>query len=98
MQSAVQKYDLSLVKERPNIAQKNSEKQVEDHGPGSLQHYRADSCHSFQWIMDGLYYIPILQEHLFRGARKQIGPQWRFQQGNNPKHTSRAAKEFLDHM
>jgi hypothetical protein len=36
--AAVQKYDLSLVKERPSRAQENSEKQAEDHGPGSLQH------------------------------------------------------------
>ena len=54
------------------------------------------SCHSFQRIMDGPYYVRILQEQLLRGARKQFGRQWRFQQDNDPKHTSRVAKEFLD--
>ena len=54
------------------------------------------SCHSFQRIMDGPHYVQILQEHLLRGARKQFGRQWRFQQDNDPKHTSRVAKGFLD--
>ena len=54
------------------------------------------SCHSFQRIMDGPYYVRILQEHLLRGARKQLGRQRRFQQDNDPKHTSRVAKKFLD--
>ena len=46
--------------------------------------------------MDGPYYVRILQEHLLCGARKQFGRQWRFQQDNDPKYTSRVAKEFLD--
>jgi len=46
--------------------------------------------------MDAPYCVQILQEHLRRGARKQFGPQWRYQLGNDPKHTGRVAEEFLD--
>jgi hypothetical protein len=55
------------------------------------------SCHCFKRIMDGSYYVDILQEHLLPGARKQFGRRWRFQQDNDRKHTSKVVKHFLDH-
>ncbi|CAF1550788.1 unnamed protein product [Rotaria sordida] len=46
------------------------------------------SCHSFRTIMDSRLYVEILQKHLIGGARKQFGGRWRYQQDNDPKHTS----------
>jgi transposase len=51
--------------------------------------------HSFNTIMDGNYYVQILQDHLIRNARKQFGRRWRLQQDNDPKHKSRVAQQFL---
>lgn len=53
-------------------------------------------CHSFREIMDGPYYVNILQKHLIPIATTQFRRHWRFQQDNDPKHTSRTAKQFLD--
>lgn len=52
--------------------------------------------HSFTTIMDGPYYVQILQDHLILNARKQFGRCWRLQQDNDPKHKSRIVKQFLD--
>ena len=52
-------------------------------------------CHSFQTIMDGPLYVKILVKHL-GGAKKQFGSRWRYQQDNDPKHTNRVAKQFLE--
>ncbi len=54
------------------------------------------SCHSFRTIMDGPLYVKILQEYLLAGAKKQFGSRWRYQQDNDPKHTSKIAKQFLE--
>ncbi|CAF2657659.1 unnamed protein product [Rotaria sp. Silwood2] len=54
------------------------------------------SCHSFRTIMDGRLYVEILQKHLIGGAKKQFGGRWRYQQDNDPKHTSRIAQQFLE--
>ena len=51
--------------------------------------------HSFKTIMDGSYYVQILQGHLIPNARKQFGRRWRLQQDNNPTHKSRMAQQFL---
>ena len=51
--------------------------------------------HSFTTIMDGPYFVRILHDHLVPNARKQFGRRWRLQMDNDPKHTSRVAKEFL---
>ena len=52
--------------------------------------------HSFTNIMNGAYYIQILQDHLIRNAWKQFGRRWRLLQDNDPKHKSRIVKKFLD--
>ena len=45
--------------------------------------------------MDGPYYTNILQTQLLPSARKLHGRNWRLQQDNDPKHTSRVAKDFI---
>ena len=51
--------------------------------------------HSFKTIMDGSYYVQILQDHLIPNARRQFGRRWRLQQDNDPKNKSRLAQQFL---
>ena len=45
--------------------------------------------------MDGKFYTEILEKHLPE-VRNMLRGNWRLQQDNDPKHTSRIAKEFLD--
>ena len=45
--------------------------------------------------MTGQFYVNIIKKHLPE-ANKMLGKKWRLQQqDNDPKHTSRIAKEFL---
>src|SRR5437588_3349317 len=50
------------------------------------------SLFCFRRIMDGKYYIEILEKHIPKN-KKYVE---RLQQDNNPKHTSRVAREYLD--
>ena len=45
--------------------------------------------------MDGKYYTEILEKHIPE-IRSMLRDEWRLQQDNNPKHTSRVAREFLN--
>ena len=45
--------------------------------------------------MDGPFYVNILQTQLLPFGRQLYGRRWRLQQDNDPKHTSRVAKDFL---
>jgi hypothetical protein len=47
-------------------------------------------------IMDGPYYVDILETKLLPTAQQLYGKNWRLQQDNDPKHTSRVAKEFME--
>jgi hypothetical protein len=49
----------------------------------------------FTNIMDGPFYVSILQSQLLPAAQSLYGRDWRLQQDNDPKHTSRVAKQFL---
>ncbi len=51
--------------------------------------------HSFKTIVDGPYYVQILQNYLIHSARKQYGRRWWLQQDNDPKHKNRVAQQFL---
>ncbi|CAG8672155.1 18835_t:CDS:1, partial [Dentiscutata erythropus] len=53
------------------------------------------SLFCFQRIMDAKFYIEILEKHIPE-VNRILKRQWRLQQDNDPKHTSRIAKEFLD--
>ena len=45
--------------------------------------------------MDGPFYVNILRTQLLPAAQRMYGRNWRLQQDNDPKHTSRVAKEFI---
>ena len=49
----------------------------------------------FTNIMDGPFYVHILQSQLLPAAQSMYQSNWRLQQDNNPKHTSRVAKDFI---
>ena len=42
------------------------------------------------------YYDNILETQLLPAAQRLYGRNWRLQQDNDPKHTSRVAKTFID--
>ena len=44
--------------------------------------------------MDVKFYVGILQEQ-FPEVEEMMGNNWRFQQDNDPKHTSRLTKDFF---
>jgi transposase len=52
------------------------------------------SLHCFREIMNAEFYVGILREHIPM-IEKMLGTQWRWQQDNDPKHTSHLAKNFL---
>jgi transposase len=54
------------------------------------------SLFCFTNIMDGPYYVNILETQLLPAAQRLYGRNWRLQQDNDPKHTSRVAKTFID--
>jgi len=56
------------------------------------------SLFCFRQTMDAEFYVEILKKHIPE-ANRMLGDRWRFQQDNDPKHTSRLAQEFLkDHV
>ena len=52
------------------------------------------SLFCFSQIMDSKFYVEILRNHIPEVTR-MLGSEWRFQQDNDPKHTSRLTKAFL---
>jgi hypothetical protein len=52
--------------------------------------------HYFRRTMDGPYYVEILEDNLIVEERTKFGRRWRLQQDNDPIHTIRIAKDFLE--
>jgi transposase len=53
------------------------------------------SIYCFVGKMDASFYVEILKNQLPE-IKKMMGDDWRLQQDNDPKHTSRLAKDFLN--
>ena len=51
--------------------------------------------HFFKTIMDGSYYVQILQDHLISNSRRQFGRRRRLQQDNDSEHKSELTQQFL---
>ena len=49
----------------------------------------------FTNIMDGPFYVRILENQLLPAAQNMYERNWRLQQDNDPKYTSCVAKEFI---
>jgi transposase len=52
------------------------------------------SLYCFSEIMNAEFYVEILRRHLPE-IEELLGDEWRFQQDNDPKHTSHRAQNFL---
>ena len=51
----------------------------------------------FRGIMDSKLYVEIVERHLPE-VNRMLGGKWRFQQEDDPKHTSHMAKNFFKEM
>src|SRR5581483_1076585 len=65
------------------------------HAWGGFYAQGKTSIYCFGGIMDADFYIEILKNQLPE-VEEMLGNVWRFQQDNDPKHTSRKAKNFLN--
>jgi len=55
------------------------------------------SLFCFRQIMDGKFYVEILDKHIPE-INKLLGKRWQFQQDNDPKHTSRNFYRKMFHL
>jgi len=52
------------------------------------------SYYLFRNIMDGPYFVRILQNHVVPNVRRQFGAYWTLQMNDDPKHRSRMGQNF----
>lgn len=88
---------------RPKNKRHNVQYQVPTvkHGGGNVMVWGCFSrdgvgpLHRITGIMDGKMYVDILSKFMVPHARRRMSKKWLFQQDNDPKHTSKVAKNFF---
>jgi hypothetical protein len=65
------------------------------HAWGGFSIQGKTSLYCFTEKMDARFYVNILENQLPH-IEEMMGTDWRLQQDNDPKHTSRLAKEFIE--
>jgi hypothetical protein len=53
-------------------------------------------CHVFKCIIDGVYHVRILEDHLISNVSEQFARHRRLQPDNDPKHRSYLAQDFMN--
>lgn len=62
---------------------------------GSFSYIGVGPIYCIKGIMDRFLYIKILQDTMLPYAKEEMPLKWTFQQDNDPKHTSKVAKEWF---
>lgn len=62
---------------------------------GCFSYYGVGPIYKIEGIMDQHKYVEILKQVMLPYVREEIPLEWVFQQDNDPKHTSKCAKDFF---
>lgn len=62
---------------------------------GCFSYYGTGPIYKIDGIMDQHKYVEILEEVMLPYAEEEMPLKWVFQQDNDPKHTSKRARDFF---